>query len=54
MITTTNVRSQRVMKNLGMRRDPADDFDHPKIPEGHPLRRHVLHRITRSEAQSLA
>jgi hypothetical protein len=28
-----------------MRRDPADDFDHPKLPEGHPLRRHVLYRL---------
>jgi hypothetical protein len=26
-----------------MRRDPADDFDHPRIPEGHPFRRHVLY-----------
>jgi hypothetical protein len=34
------------MEKLGMTRDPADDFDHPKIPEGHPLRPHVLYRIT--------
>jgi ribosomal-protein-alanine N-acetyltransferase len=52
MTTTTNDRSQRVMKKLGMRRDAADDFDHPKIAEGHPLRRHVLYRTPRSEAQS--
>lgn len=51
MTTTTNERSQRVMKRLGMHRDVADDFDHPRIPEGHPLRRHVLHRLARSEAQ---
>lgn len=24
----------------------ALDFDHPRIPEGHPLRRHVLYRLT--------
>jgi RimJ/RimL family protein N-acetyltransferase len=40
-----NVRSQRVMQKLGMTRDPAEDFDHPNVPEGHPLRRHVLYRL---------
>lgn len=42
-----NVRSQRVMQRLGMTRDPNDDFDHPAIPEGHRLRRHVLYRLAR-------
>ena len=42
-----NLRSRRVMEKLGMTHDPADDFDHPKLPEGHPLRRHVLYRINR-------
>lgn len=42
-----NVRSQAVMRRLGMTRDPADDFDHSMIPEGHPLRPHVLYRITK-------
>ena len=36
--TTTNLRSQRVMQRLGMTHDPADDFDHPFIAEGRPLR----------------
>ena len=40
-----NARSQAVMRRLGMTRDPADDFDHPKLPEGHPLQRHVLYRL---------
>jgi RimJ/RimL family protein N-acetyltransferase len=44
-----NVRSRRVMEHLGMTRNPADDFDHPRLPEGHPLRRHVLYRLRRSE-----
>jgi ribosomal-protein-alanine N-acetyltransferase len=44
-----NVRSRRVMEKLGMTRKPADDFDHPGLPEGHPLRRHVLYRLRRSE-----
>lgn len=43
---TTNERSWRVMQRIGMQRDPADDFDHPALPEGHPLRRHVLYRMT--------
>jgi RimJ/RimL family protein N-acetyltransferase len=42
-----NVRSRRVMERIGMRHDPADDFDHPLLPDGHPLRRHVLYRIGR-------
>ena len=42
-----NVRSRRVMERLGMTHDPADDFEHPRVPEGHPLRRHVLYRIRR-------
>jgi len=42
-----NLRSRRVMERLGMTHDPRDDFDHPRLPEGHPLRRHVLYRIKR-------
>lgn len=42
----TNLRSQLVMKRIGMTNDPAEDFDHPELDEGHPLRRHVLWRIT--------
>lgn len=44
MTVPGNVRSIAVMERLGFRRDPADDFDHPKLPEGHALRRHVLYR----------
>lgn len=40
-----NVRSRAVMERIGMTRSPADDFDHPAMPEGHPLRRHVLYRV---------
>jgi RimJ/RimL family protein N-acetyltransferase len=42
-----NLRSRRVMDKLGMRHDPRDDFDHPALAEGHPLRRHVLYRAAR-------
>jgi len=41
-----NWRSIAVMERLGMRHDPADDFDHPSLPAGHPLQRHVLYRLT--------
>ncbi len=44
-----NVRSRRVMEKIGMTHDPVDDFDHPNLPEGHPLRRHVLYRRENSE-----
>jgi RimJ/RimL family protein N-acetyltransferase len=42
-----NLRSRRVMEKLGMTHDPHDDFDHPRLPEGHPMRRHVLYRLKR-------
>ena len=41
----TNDRSWAVMERLGMRRDPEEDFEHPLLPAGHPLRPHVLYRI---------
>jgi RimJ/RimL family protein N-acetyltransferase len=46
----TNRASRQVMEKLGMTRDPAEDFDfeHPRLPPGHPLRRHVLYRLGRS------
>ncbi len=43
-----NLASRRVMEKIGMTHLPEDDFDHPKLPEGHPLRRHVLYRIHRT------
>jgi RimJ/RimL family protein N-acetyltransferase len=43
-----NIRSRRVMEKISMTHDPGDDFDHPQLPEGHPLRRHVLYRLRRA------
>lgn len=40
-----NLPSQAVMTSLGMARDPADDFLHPLLPEGHRLSLHVLFRL---------
>ena len=44
--TAGNLPSRRVMHRIGMRHDTGDDFDHPALPDGHPLRRHVLYRIS--------
>jgi len=46
--STINLRSRRVMEKIGMRHSPAEDFDHPALPAGHRLRRHVLYRLSRS------
>lgn len=43
--TVTNSPSRRVMDRLGMQRDEHGDFDHPLLPIGHPLMRHVLYRL---------
>jgi RimJ/RimL family protein N-acetyltransferase len=48
-----NHRSWRLMERLGMRRAPADDFDHPRLPAGHRLARHVLYRLKRGEWRQL-
>jgi RimJ/RimL family protein N-acetyltransferase len=45
----TNARSRRVMEKLGLEYDPTEDFDHPSVPEGSPLRPHVLYRMTISQ-----
>ena len=39
-----NRRSIAVMERLGMTYD--GEFDHPRLPAGHPLRRHVLYRLS--------
>jgi RimJ/RimL family protein N-acetyltransferase len=39
-----NHNSRRVMEKIGLVHDPADDFDHPSVPVGHRIRRHVVYR----------
>ena len=51
MTTVANVRSRRVMEKLGMRHDAGGDFLHPSIPEGHPIRPHVLYRLRRGDGR---
>ena len=42
-----NEPSIRVMRRLGMKHDATGDFDHPRVAEGSPLRRHVLYRLAK-------
>ena len=51
MTVPANLPSRRVMEKLGMTHDPSDDFDHPNILAGHPLRRHVLYRLARQSTE---
>lgn len=45
-ITSVGNRASRaLMERLGMAYNPARDFDHPKVPEGDPLRPHVLYEM---------
>lgn len=45
--TAGNIKSRRVMAKLGMSYDPADDFEHPHLEQGHPLRPSVVYRLRR-------
>lgn len=47
---TLNQPSETVMKRIGMKK--AGEFDHPKLEEGSPLKRHVLYKITAAEHAS--
>jgi RimJ/RimL family protein N-acetyltransferase len=49
-----NRPSWSVMERLGMTRDADGDFDHPRLPAGHALRRHVLYRTTRESWRAVA
>jgi RimJ/RimL family protein N-acetyltransferase len=42
-----NEPSIAVMRRLGMHR--SCEFDHPGVPEGHQVRRHVLYRLSAGE-----
>lgn len=42
-----NAPSRRVMEKICMRLDPMASFDHPRVPTGHVLARHVLYRLAR-------
>lgn len=42
-----NQRSRNVMERIGITRSLDDDFEHPLLAQGHPLRHHVLYRLAR-------
>lgn len=44
----TNARSRELMKRLGMR-DTGETFEHPRVPEGHALRKHCLYFLSRKQ-----
>lgn len=49
-----NERSQLLMRRLGLRRDPARDFELPVLPDGHPLRAHLVFAIDRTSWEAQA
>ena len=49
MTSVPHTQSQAVMRRIGLTRDLDGDFDYPNLPEGHPLRRHVLYRLSREQ-----
>ncbi|WP_370200300.1 GNAT family N-acetyltransferase [Roseibium sp.] len=46
-----NIPSQKVMTRIGMTHDERGDFQHPKLPEGHAFKRHLLYRMTNDDWQ---
>lgn len=45
--STGNHRSWGLMERLGMVRDPDGDFEHPRVPDGSPLKSHITYWIER-------
>ncbi|MDP9049776.1 MAG: GNAT family N-acetyltransferase [Acidobacteriota bacterium] len=48
-----NRASRHVMEKLGMTYRPDLDFDHPRMPPGHPHQRHALYQLRNSNAPKL-
>ncbi|AVX26259.1 GNAT family acetyltransferase [Pseudomonas syringae pv. atrofaciens] len=44
-----NQPSQKVMQAIGMQQDESGSFDHPNLEDGHPLKPHVLYRISHEQ-----
>lgn len=40
-----NKASRRIMEKIGMICSEDDNFNHPKLPDGHPLQSHVLYKL---------
>jgi ribosomal-protein-alanine N-acetyltransferase len=54
MTAEQNAPSRAVMERLGMSRDPAEDFDHPRVAPDSHVYRHVLYRIGAGRFRELA
>ena len=44
-----NAKSIKVMQKIGLQHNAGNDFDHPKLDDASPLKRHVLYRLTRED-----
>jgi len=44
-----NAKSIKVMQKIGLRHNANDDFDHPKLDDTSPLKRHVLYRLSNEQ-----
>ncbi len=51
MTAAINERSKRVMRRLRMTHDYNDDFEHPRVPDGHALKHHALYRRSSPDAK---
>lgn len=51
--SVSNIRSRSVMERLKMM-NTGNNFEHPIIPEAHPLREHVLYKITAGQWSNIA
>lgn len=49
MTVAENRRSWGLMERLGMVRAPHLDFDHPRLPDGHLLRPHIVYSLKREQ-----
>ena len=45
----SNTKSIRVIQKIGLQHNAKDNFDHPKLKDASPLKRHVLYRLSRKE-----
>ncbi len=48
-VVPANAASRAVMDRIGLVDQPAESFDHPRVPEGHPYRWHLLYRLRRAD-----
>jgi len=54
--SVSNPRSRRVMEKLGMARTDAGapyDFEQPRLAPGHPLRPHLIYRLSRATWEAM-